>query len=332
MIITYKVRSSRQDPALKIFEETLAFEDGFRHVKVPVSVGEGTLTALEIAADFHVNFQFYRLDVPLEVTKDYTGDAPDAVFIVFYVLQQPETAYISGNKVVYDQEGVNIYRQSFNAVLKFPAHTDRNVVCIRISRKRMEAMLGGQHREYLNDLLQPDNSFFIHEGLSPEMRNVIGELRVSPAVMALERLFYHAKVMQLFYLLMEQLNKRTFAPNRNADAAHIARIFKARGLLVRDLSSPPTIASLARSVLLSESQLKQSFREMFGLSIYQYFQQARLEKARRLLAENRSTVKEVGYELGFTNIGHFSRLFERAFNIKPKQFQLGLPVSGNAEA
>ncbi len=92
-------------------------------------------------------------------------------------------------------------------------------------------------------------------------------------------------------------------------------------MLVADLSEPPTIPGLAARVLLSESQLKQSFREIFGMSVYQYFQQARLEKARQLLAENTRTVKEVGYELGFTNIGHFSRLFEREFHVKPKKFQ-----------
>jgi AraC-like DNA-binding protein len=65
---------------------------------------------------------------------------------------------------------------------------------------------------------------------------------------------------------------------------------------------------------------------MFGVSIYQYFQRMRLEKARQLLAENNRTVKEVAYELGFTNTGHFSRLFERTFHVKPKRFQLDRPV------
>jgi AraC-like DNA-binding protein len=73
---------------------------------------------------------------------------------------------------------------------------------------------------------------------------------------------------------------------------------------------------------MSESQLKQSFREVFGVSIYQYFQQERLERAKQLLSENNRTVKEVGYELGFTNIGHFSRLFERIYHVKPKKFQI----------
>jgi AraC-like DNA-binding protein len=332
MRIRYKVKSAGSDlvPGLQLFEETLAFTDGFRHVKVPPSIGEGTLTALDIAGDFHANFQFYRLDVPLQVIKEATGEPYDSVHIVFYNLEVPEKAYINGNEFIYDQ-GVNVYAQAINATLEFPAFTRRDVVCVRILRSRLELLLG-DNREYLNELLQKGESFFLHEQLSPEMRTLLWELKSPPAATELQRLFYHVRVLQLIYLLMEQLNKRTIAPNKNGDPTHIARIFKARMLLVQDLSTPPTIASLARHILMSESQLKQSFREIFGASIYQYFQNTRLEKARQLLAANNRTVKEVGYELGFTNIGHFSRLFERTYRVKPKKFQLELPPDETAEA
>jgi|GEM_PF-1422625 len=326
MVISYKVRSERPDPSLTVFEETLSFRDGFRRVNIPSSVGEGKLVALHFADDFHINFQFYRLDVPLEVIKEHSPEPNDLVYFVFYQLQLPETAWFRGEEVIYDQEGVNIYTQSIDAILRFPAGTQRNVVCLRISRRRLQEMLGGHDQDYLNELLRPSNSFFINERLSTEMRSVIGELQVPPAARGLEQLFYHTRILQLIYLLMEQLNKRVFLPNRISDPVLIARVFNARTLLVQDLSSPPTIASLARDVLLSESQLKHSFREMFGVSIYQYFQRMRLEKARQLLAEKGRTVKEVAYELGFTNTGHFSRLFERAFHIKPKKFQLDRPA------
>src|SRR5258708_563243 len=331
MVIRYKVKSGNPDagaespdPGLKTFEDTLGFRDGFAHVQVPASIGEGFLTALDIAGGFHANFQFYRLDVPLQLIKEATGDPFDCIHLGFYQLEVPETAYIQGNELIYDQ-GVNIYAQAIDAVLEFPAQTQRNAVCIRIVRSHLESLLGDNHRAYLNELLQQGQSFFIHEQLSEEMRALLWELKLPPAAKALQRFFYHVRVLQLIYLLMEQLTKRTIAPYKNSDPAHIARIFKARSLLVRDLSVPPTIASLARSILMSESQLKQSFREIFGVSIYQYFQNTRLEKARQLLTGNKRTVKEVGYELGFTNIGHFSRLFERTYHVKPKKFQLEPP-------
>lgn len=329
--VSDRTGSKAHDPDMRLFEETLGFRDGFCYVKVPASIGEGTLAALDINNEFHANFQFYRLDVPLQVIKEATGDPFDCVQIVFYDLDIPEKAYIEGNEVIYDQ-GVNIYAQSINARLEFPAHTRRNVVCVRIKRSCLESLLGEGHRAYLNELLTQGQSFFIHEQMSEEMRGLLFELKLPPAEKALQRLFYHVRVLQLIYLLMGQLNKRTIAPNKNSDPELIARMFKARSLLVSDLSAPPTIASLARSILMSESQLKQSFREIFGVSVYQYFQNARLEKARQLLAANKHTVKEVGYELGFTNIGHFSRLFERAYHVKPKKFQLELSPEQVVEA
>ncbi|HTI94166.1 MAG TPA: helix-turn-helix transcriptional regulator [Puia sp.] len=331
MRIRYKVDSGAlnqtgsdsRDPELQLFEDILGFREGFSQGRVPASIGEGTLAALDIDGQLHANFQFYRLDVPLQVIKEATGDPFDWIHIVFYDMGVPEKAYIEGLEVIYDQ-GVNIYTHAITATLQFPAHTQRNVVCLRIKRKCLESLLGDDHRAYLNELLQQGQSFFIHEQLSEAMRSLLGELKLPPAAKALQRFFYHVRVMQLIYLLMEQLNKRTIGPNKNDDPELIARVFQARSLLVRDLSAPPTIASLARSILMSESQLKQSFREIFGVSIYQYFQNTRLEKARQLLAANKHTVKEVGYELGFTNIGHFSRLFERAYHVKPKKFQLEL--------
>jgi len=327
--VRYTIKCEQDDPLLRHFEETMSFVQGFRQMAVPASVGSGQLTALEIDPEFHVNFQFYRLSVPLEVTKEWQGNAGEYVTLAFYDLELPQKAWTwrRGDELVYDQQGVNIYTGATNLTMLFPANTERNVVCMRISRQRLESILGDEHREYLQELLRGEGQFFLHEPLSPVMRSLLHELKQpelkQPKIAkGLLQLYYHTRTLELLYLLLEQLNKRTGGPCKTIDPEHIARIFQAKTLLIRDLSEPPTIAALASAVLMSESQLKQSFREVFGVSIYQYFQQERLERAKQLLSENNRTVKDVGYELGFTNIGHFSRLFERLYHIKPKKFQI----------
>jgi AraC-like DNA-binding protein len=256
------------------------------------------------------------------VIKEATDELYDSVYIVFYQLEVPHLALVQGTYVLYDQ-GVNIYTQPINAVLEFPANTLREVVCMRIDRRRLANLLAGEEEIFPEEVLRQAGAFFLHEQLTPAMRTVLTELRMPPAAKNLQRLFYQVRAQQLVYLLMEQLNKRTGAPVRSNNPEEIAKVFKARQLLTEDLATPPTIAGLARGVLMSESQLKQAFREVFGVSIYQYFQNARMEKAKELLVEGGKTVKEVGYELGFTNMGHFSRLFERAYRVKPKKFQMG---------
>jgi AraC-like DNA-binding protein len=324
MSVRYTIKCEQEDPLLREFEETMSFVQGFRQMDVPSSVGSGQLTALEIDPGFHVNFQFYRLSAPLEVTKEWLGDGGHFLTIAFYDLELPQKAWtwMRGNEVVYDQQGVNIYTGATNLTMLFPANTERNVVCMRITRNKLESILGEEHREYLQELLRGEGQFFMHEPLSPEMRGLLSDLKQPQVAKGLRQLYYHTRTLELLYLLLEQLNKRTGGPCKTTDPEHIARIFQAKTLLIRDLSEPPTIAALASAVLMSESQLKQSFREVFGVSIYQYFQQERLERAKQLLSDNNRTVKEVGYELGFTNIGHFSRLFERLYHIKPKKFQI----------
>ena len=322
MSVRYTIKCAQDDPLLRSFEETMSFGKGFRQMAVPASVGSGQLTALEIDPEFHVNFQFYRLSVPLEVTKEWQGNVRHFVTLGFYDLELPQKAWTRGNEVVYDQQGVNIYTGATNLTMLFPANTERNVVCIRITRQKLESILGDEHREYLQELLRGEGQFFLHEPLSAAMRSLLNDLKHPQGAKGLLQLYYHSRTLELLYLLLEQLNKRTDGPFKTTDPEHIARIFQAKTLLIQDLSEPPTIAELASAVLMSESQLKQSFREVFGVSVYQYFQQERLERAKQLLSANNRTVKEVGYELGFTNIGHFSRLFERSFHVKPKKFQI----------
>lgn len=322
MLIQYKIKAEKRDASLAAFEESLGFRMGYRNMAVPGAVGEGRVVAMGISDGFQVLFSSYRLNAPLQVTKTATEELNDRVYIVFYHLSLPHRANVQGTELLYDQ-GVNIYTQPINAVLEFPADTERNVVCMRIDRQRLADLLSdGEEVVFPEELLRDGGSFFVAEGLTPAMRQVLTELRTPPAAKNLQRLFYQVRAQQLIYLLMERLNGRQGLPARENNSVEIARVFKARQLLTEDLSAPPTIAELAKEVLMSESQLKQVFREVFGISIYQYFQNARMERAKELLMENGRTVKEVGYELGFTNIGHFSRLFERAYKVKPKRFQL----------
>jgi AraC-like DNA-binding protein len=45
-----------------------------------------------------------------------------------------------------------------------------------------------------------------------------------------------------------------------------------------------------------------------------------MEEAAFLLKQGGYSVSQVGFELGFTNLSHFSRLFESHYGITPKKF------------
>ena len=133
----------------------------------------------------------------------------------------------------------------------------------------------------------------------------------------LPSLYYQTKTQELIYLLFSKLLSRTsVAPNPiNTDDAR--KIYGVRTAILRDLSKTPQFPELAKAAGITLTRMKQLFRQVFGDSIYNYYQSARMHEAARLLA--RLTVSETGYQLGFNNLSHFSRLFENHNRLKPKK-------------
>jgi AraC-like DNA-binding protein len=87
------------------------------------------------------------------------------------------------------------------------------------------------------------------------------------------------------------------------------------------LSEKITIAQLAMTACMSQSAFFQSFRESFGISPLEYVLKARIEQAKKLMADPQISVTEVCYASGFNNLNHFSKLFKRMEGISPKQYR-----------
>jgi transcriptional regulator GlxA family with amidase domain len=136
----------------------------------------------------------------------------------------------------------------------------------------------------------------------------------------LSHFFYKIKVQELLYLLFSKLLKRENEPAVNINKADIEKIFAVRNLMLADLSAPPQLSALAKTNNLSETKMKHLFKQIFGDSIYNYYQKARMEEAAFLLKQASFSVSDVGYELGFSNLSHFSRLFQRHYGITPKKY------------
>ncbi len=71
---------------------------------------------------------------------------------------------------------------------------------------------------------------------------------------------------------------------------------------------------------MSPTKLHRLFKQVFADSVFSYYQQFRMKEAARLLKENKMSVSEVGYQIGFTNLSHFSRVFKEHTGMNPKQY------------
>ena len=101
------------------------------------------------------------------------------------------------------------------------------------------------------------------------------------------------------------------------DESEIKRIMQIESMLVQDLSIAPSIMELARIAMMSETKLKNVFKNVYGLSLYEYYQKNRMLVARQLLINRKYSVKETGLKLGFKNLSNFTIAYKKAFNILP---------------
>lgn len=86
------------------------------------------------------------------------------------------------------------------------------------------------------------------------------------------------------------------------------------------ISEPVTVAELAEHVSMSPSAFAHMFRDVTGMSPYQFFKRMRLDRARGLLVEEQLTPSEVSRQVGYANLSHFINEFKRHFGVTPRAY------------
>jgi AraC-like DNA-binding protein len=101
----------------------------------------------------------------------------------------------------------------------------------------------------------------------------------------------------------------------------LRRLCDARELLVSRLDCEMTVADAARVAGLSHHHFIRKFEALFGQTPHQLRIQARLDRAKWLLARGQHSVTEACMEVGFSSLGTFSDLFTRRFGEPPSTYR-----------
>ncbi len=140
--------------------------------------------------------------------------------------------------------------------------------------------------------------------------------------------FREKSVPRLRVKVMEML---LFLSNLDAGAAYdtpaylsqnqvaIARSVQKR--LDADLSKHTTLETLAADLGVGITALKTSFKSVYGMPIYQYQKNMRLQKAQQLLRDTGLSVSAVAAEIGYSNPAKFSSTFKKRFGASPTEYR-----------
>ncbi|MEZ4779700.1 MAG: response regulator [Flavobacteriaceae bacterium] len=79
--------------------------------------------------------------------------------------------------------------------------------------------------------------------------------------------------------------------------------------------------SLAKELLMSRTQLHRKIKQLTNMSITQYINHIKLEKAKNLLLTSTLTVSEIAYEVGYEDPKYFSKVFKKEQGKTPSSFR-----------
>jgi len=101
----------------------------------------------------------------------------------------------------------------------------------------------------------------------------------------------------------------------------LIRLCRARDLLREAQDESISIRAAAREAELSTFHFIRQFHAVFGETPHQFRINARLERARHLLALGEHSVTDVCMEVGFSSLGSFSDLFARRVGAPPSVYR-----------
>jgi len=101
----------------------------------------------------------------------------------------------------------------------------------------------------------------------------------------------------------------------------LVRLCRSRELLQASLVAALVVHDVARRSGMSEYHFIRQFAALFGVTPHQYRLQARLERAKQLLAAGELSVTDVCMAVGFSSLGSFSDLFTRRVGIAPSRYR-----------
>jgi AraC-like DNA-binding protein len=286
-----------------------------------------------------------RLEIPAQFGKGYCAgfvfNEHIRMFIFNYelkedlVMQNPDMN-TSGRMILFkfqhiffNKEGgkqsnapsVLIATSSINRDVNIPIHTNTATINIEVDANYLNGLLElSAASPVLQQLLDNTQPLLFEQMIYPSLQEIIDEIITEQVPATFELFFLRVKAEELICRLLIELEKRDEKHLYALNVHDIAALYKVKAQMLDHLDTPPVINDLAVNANMSPTKLKRLFKQIFGDSIFSYYQAFRMKEAARLLKEERQTVSDVGYQMGFTNLSHFSRVFKEHIGMKPKQY------------
>jgi AraC family transcriptional regulator, transcriptional activator of the genes for pyochelin and ferripyochelin receptors len=171
-----------------------------------------------------------------------------------------------------------------------------------------------------SDSPRPRPLFTVHSWLSVQLKDVIDKILYCHYKDELLEFYQELKAMEFLCLALTprngQITTATKLTRRN-----IALIHESRQLVDKSFDRHITISTIATQIGMNEFKLKAGFKQVFGISMFDYLVKTRMKAARELLLETDKPIKEIASLTGYATKQSFLNAFKKHFHDTPGSFR-----------
>lgn len=286
-------------------------------LEIPERYGRGYCAGFVFNAHLRLLISNYELHDDIVVENPEIDPSKKTIFFKFQHIF-PRSAKESPLSVA---PAVLIGTSRVNTDEAIAVHSNTGVINIEVDADYLKGLFD-LHEDHtvLQSLLENSQPLLFEQLIHPALQPIIDALLEQSVDDKFRRFFLRIKTEELICHLLMALEQRDSQHLYPLNSQDIITIYRLRDQMLAHLDEPPVIADLAATSNMSPSKLKRLFRQIFGDSIFTYYQAFRMKEAGRLLREEKLSVTETGYRLGFTNLSHFTRVFEKHIGMKPKKY------------
>lgn len=194
-------------------------------------------------------------------------------------------------------------------------------ILVDVEQARTNPMFSAFHLDldHLREKLASNDDIYIMrdcekiQHICLEMYEVEEEMRID---------YLRIKILELLIFLSYSDFKMIQKERQYYPRHQIEALKQIRSELMKELTEKPDFELLAERYQMNIHTLRRVFKEIYGIPLYQWYKEYRLEYSLQLLRDTDLPIIDVANQVGYSNPSKYSAAFSQHMHMTPQQYRM----------
>lgn len=157
--------------------------------------------------------------------------------------------------------------------------------------------------------------------MKPEMQQVVEKVFTIQYTGTTRMMFLKSQILELLTHFIALVSETEANHTEGIKEQDREKLYQAKEILSNNMNAPPSLSELSKLIGLNSYKLKKNFKELFGVPVFKYLQNERLDKAHHLLSSSDMSIQEAAWFVGYESLSSFSSAFLKKFGFRPSEIK-----------